>query len=320
MKTPTSAVSRRTFSLLVAPGIVLVAAASLLGSFDVASHGGARISASTSRVDDEDRDGLVYGQELILGTMASVADSDLDGFSDAEELARGTSPLLGIFYPTAQTVHAGITARGEPDGLHALIAVYTPDGNVQDLKIEVGILTGRRMVMLRPSLLLQQGSMDYVPGATPNSIVALLDFRFPRSWVDATGHLTMFAMARHRGQRSNEAAAAMDLFNTGGVVVLAMPDPTTLPSQGISGGPGQQGGGTVYRALTFVDNEPPSGWTMGEVCVQSSQAVMVSGPLVVHEISSADCQGGWEGACPPDCDSSVGSTFTTVDPTVLVGG
>lgn len=310
--------SRRTVAYLVTPAVAVLAAAALLDPFGGGAGVPSSLSASSSSQQDQDADGLVFRQERILETISTAPDSDLDGFGDAEELARKTSPRNAQAFPLGNGIDAGITARGERDGLHALIAVYVPDSNYQALDVRVGVLTGRRMVFLRPSVLLTQSSLEFVPGAAANSTVALLDLRFPRSWVDATGHLTMFATVAHSGSGSNVAAAAMDLFNLGGIVVLAMPDPNYVPPQGVGGT--TVATGTLYKPLTLVNDEPPMGWTMGEVCFQNAQVVMISGAVVMHEISSAECQGGWEGACPPDCSSSVGSTFTTVDPVILVGG
>jgi len=320
MKTLHCEASSRAVRYLITPGVALLAATAVLGPVKVAPDETTHLSAATSPLRDEDGDGLVFHQELILETWNSAADTDSDGFGDAEELARNTSPLLAEVHPTNNLLDVGITARGEPGGLHALIAVYVPDSRFDALDVKVGILAGRRLLFLRSSIVMASSNIDFVPGADPSSSVALLDFRFPRSWVDATGHLTMFTTVSHVGSSDNEAAAAMDLFNIAGIVVLAMPDPHYIPPQGITGGSPHPNPGTVYKPLTILDGEPPAGWAMGEVCFQYSSTVMVSGAVAVHEISSAECQGGWEGACPPTCSSSVGSTYTTVDPAVLVGG
>lgn len=318
MNTSRSESSRRAVAYLISPAIAALAATALLDPFGILPRDRSTLSATTSGRMDEDADGLVFKQERILETIPSVADSDQDGFGDGEELARKTSPVNAVVQPVGNDLDAGITARGDRDGLHALVAVYVPDSDYQSLNVRIGILVGRRMAFLRPSLMLSQSSVEFVPGKDPNSTVAMLDMRFPRSWVDANGHLTMFTTVSRAGSGTNLAAATMDLFNHGGIVVLAMPDPSFVPTQGVNGF--SQGGGTLYKPLTIANDEPPEGWTMGEVCFQNAQTVMISGAVVVHEISSAECQGGWEGACPPDCSSSVGTTFTTVDPVILVGG
>jgi hypothetical protein len=320
MKTPQSVPPRFRRAYVLTPALTLLTAGILIG---VVHRPSASLSASASPPPaDMDFDGLVDGQELILGTIASVSDSDLDGYSDAEELARKTSPLVGQFHPEAEVLDVGITARGDQYGLHALVAIYLlPNIDLRDVQVRVGILVGRRMVFLPPARLLNRGTLEFVPGLAPNSTVALIDLRFNRNWVDTTGHLTMFATVSMEGSSTISAAATMDLFNIGGVVVLAMPDPTSLPGSHDDTGLTNQSFGTVFKPLTLEDFDPPAGWTLGEVCFQTSQSVGTGGgAVVVHEISSAECQEGWEGACPPSCSSSVGSTFTTVDPAMLVGG
>jgi len=318
MKKTQSDAPHHAVAHLVSPAIALLVTAALLDPFGITPTAASRLSATSSNPRDEDSDGLLFKQERVLETLPSAADSDLDGFGDAEELARKTSPVNALVHPQGDAFGLGITARGDRDGLHALLAVYVPDGSYRGLDVEVGTLVGIRPRLLRQSYLNTHTTLEFVAGAEPGSSVALLDIRFPRSWVDATGHLSLFATVSLEGTGRNEAAASMDLFNVGGVIVLAMPDPSYVPPQGSSGSP--QGPNTLYKPLTIANGEPPSGWTLGEVCAQTSQAVMVGGAVVIHEISSAECQGGWEGACPPDCSSSVGSTFMSVDPLILVGG
>lgn len=318
MKKTKSDASHHAVAYLVSPAIALLVTAALLDPFGLSPAAPSGLSAMSSNPRDEDGDGLLLKQERILETIPSAADSDLDGFGDAEELARKTSPVNALVHPQGDAIGLGMTARGERDGLHALVAVYVPDSNYRGLDVKIGTLIGIRPRLLRQSYLDTHTTLEFVGGAGQGSTVALLDIRFPRSWVDATGHLTLFATVSLEGTGRNEAAGSMDLFNVGGVIVLAMPDPSYVPPQGSAGSP--QGPTTLYKPLTISNGEPPSGWTLGEVCSQTSQAVMVGGAVVVHEVSSAECQGGWEGTCPPDCSSSVGSTFMTVDPVILVGG
>ncbi|MFN0006487.1 MAG: hypothetical protein ACKVXR_01165 [Planctomycetota bacterium] len=318
MKKTKSGASHHAVAYVVSPVIALLVTAALLDPFGISSAAPSRLSAMSSNPMDEDGDGLLFKHERILETLPSAADSDLDGFGDAEELARKTSPVNALVHPQGNAIGLGITARGDRDGLHALVAVYVPDSNYRGLDVNIGRLVGIRPRFLRQSYLNAHTQIEFVAGSVAGSTVALLDVRFPRSWVDATGHLTLFATVSLEGTGRNEAAASMDLFNVGGVIVLAMPDPSYVPPQGSADSP--QGPTTLFKPLTLSNGEPPSGWTLGEVCSQTSQTVMVAGATVVHEISSAECEGGWEGACPPDCSSSVGSTYVTLDPVILVGG
>ena len=80
------------------------------------------------------------------------------------------------------------------------------------------------------------------------------------------------------------------------------------------------GQGTIYRPLTGGGDDVPNGWAIDQICYQMSQAVAVNGAVVTHEVVSADCVSGWDGSCPPTCGSSVGSTFNSIDPVILIGG
>jgi hypothetical protein len=61
-------------------------------------------------------------------------------------------------------------------------------------------------------------------------------------------------------------------------------------------------------------------WTPGQVCYQKTQAVGAGGGIITHEVVEAECKDGWDAYCKMDCPGSVGSTFNTLDPAVLVGG
>ena len=320
MKYSSNSGSCPLFSSLVAP-LGLVAVAGVLLAIDLREP--KPVLATNSFDQDTDGDGLVDRQERVLGTLFSAVDSDQDGFSDVEELARGSSPVYPQFVPEIEAVSTGITAHGERDGLHAVIGVYLPRGDYLNYDLRIGILIGRRIVMLPQSLLEARSTVQFLPANNPNAIIALVDFRFDRSLVDATGHLTMFSTVGRTGSGALSAAAAMDLFDISGVIALAMPDPYYLPTY-IGGGRGNigNGPGTIYKPLTGGTNgeDVPTGWSSGEVCFQTSQPVGVSGPLITHEVVSAECSGGWDGSCPPNCSSSTGSTYTSVDPAILVGG
>ena len=65
----------------------------------------------------------------------------------------------------------------------------------------------------------------------------------------------------------------------------------------------------------------PDGWVSGSLCFQQVEVVGFSGPVVKQEVIAAGCQDGWDGYCDPaGCDASVGTTFETLDPGVLLGG
>ena len=155
MKTPTSERSRHAVAYLVSPAVAVLAVATLLDPFGIAPGDPSSLSATSSDLRDQDGDGLVYRQERILETTPTAEDSDLDGFGDSEELARKTSPLNALVHPEGNAIEVGMTARGERDGLHALVAVYVPDSDYQGLDVKIGLLVGRRMFFLRPSMILR---------------------------------------------------------------------------------------------------------------------------------------------------------------------
>lgn len=312
-----SASRRESFTFFAPLGLIAVCGAVL--GLDLGRPSSVR--ADVTQWPDMDGDGLVDRQERVFGTNTTSRDTDGDGYSDTEEFARGSSPIYAQLTPGAPVLHAGISARGEPDGLHALIAVYMPDSNFRNIDLQVGTLSGTRLIFLPRTMLELRGTIDFVGASLPGASIALVDFRFPRSWVDRVGHLTMFATVGHVGSGTVESVAVMELFNIGGVVVLAAPDPTSIPiGQLAGGGNAASSGGTVYKPLTAGGDDTPRGWTLEEVCFQESQPVGLSGSIVTNEVISAECRSGWDGSCPGSCASSVGSTYTSIDPAALIGG
>jgi hypothetical protein len=316
MKYSANQASCQWFSGLATPIALVVTAGVLLG-VDVCRP--ANLSASVVPDPDTDGDGLVDRQERVLGTLSSSVDSDQDGFSDAEELARQTSPTYPQFYPEVNSLSVGLTAHGERDGLHAVIAVYLPNGNPRDVDIHIGTLVGRRVLLIPQPLFEAESTVRYVPARDPQALIAIVDFRFDRSLVYATGHLTMFTTVARRGAGNITAADAIDLFDIAGVVALAMPDPSQNQTLRM-GRRSASGQGTVYKPLTGGGDDIPTGWASDQICYQTSQPVAVNGAVVTHEVVSAECVSGWDGSCPPTCSSSVGSTFNSVDPVILIGG
>ncbi len=316
MKYSANQASCQWFNGLTAP-IALMVTAGVLLVVDVSRP--AKLSASTVVDPDTDGDGLVDRQERVLGTLTSTVDSDQDGFSDSEELARQTAPDYPQFYPEGGGLSVGLTAHGERDGLHAVIAVYVPSGNPRDVDIHIGTLVGRRILLIPQPLFESESTLRFVPARDPQALIAIVDFRFDRSWVTGTGHLTMFATVARNGAGNITAAAVIDLFDIAGVVALAMPDPSQNHALRV-GRRAATGQGTIYKPLTGAGDDVPNGWAIDQVCYQMSQPVAVNGAVVTHEVVSSDCVSGWDGSCPSTCGQSVGSTFNSVDPVILIGG
>jgi len=315
MKNPLSAASRRSSAALLAPAAALL----VVGGVLIATAGRRPAPLAATTLPDQrdmDGDGIVDRQERVLDTSLTAVDTDQDGFSDAEELARRSSPLFPEMRPEGG-LQLGMTARAEPDGLHALVAVYLPDHDIQAVTLRVGVMFGRRVIQL-PQDLLAYGNVNFVPAADPNAVVALIDFPFSETWIDLARHVTLFVTAARVGSPIVHAAHTVEFSKMHDVVVLLVPDATMASTLRNLGNLTVRSGG-VIKPLTD-DGSAPDGWEPGEVCHQTSQAVSVNGSVITSEVVSAECQSGWEGACPPDCSSSVGTTYSTLDPVVLVGG
>ncbi|WP_419571480.1 thrombospondin type 3 repeat-containing protein [Rheinheimera sp.] len=68
-----------------------------------------RLETNTGRTyADDDGDGLVNQQEILIGTSPTNPDTDADGVSDGDEVAAGTDPLDDTSYPTVDTDADGV--------------------------------------------------------------------------------------------------------------------------------------------------------------------------------------------------------------------
>ena len=307
---------------LVPPLAILVAAGTLVVK---SSLGTRELRAdNTITTHDYDGDGLTDQQERILGTSPASGDTDGDGFGDTEELARQFSPLFAQESPPHGRLRIGMTCRAEDGVMHALLAVYLPDLNLRNKCLHLGVVAGNRIVHVADEYLVDNAGIQFVPAVDPNSVIAVIDVPFSMQMVHAAGHLTMFATVGIKGTGVVASADVARLLSIGGVAVLCMPDPTVPPnpSDALWSQQSQPGGahGTIYVPLTQPGDDLPSTWMPGEICFQKSSTVATSGSLVTEEVITADCLDNWDAYCPPTCSSSVGSTYTTVDPLVLIGG
>lgn len=295
-------------------GAVLAAAALV-----VVVGGERRLAAAADAGTDPDGDFLTNAQEAVLGTTSTVTDSDGDGFSDLEELARGTSPLFANQAPIASApAHVGMTAHGTNDGfVHVVVAVHSAIPNPRDVDIGFGVQVNRRIATFSPAWLATHSTMQVTTSADGLGLVYLIDVAIDASTVLAAGHSTFFATASIPGH-GVVSADTVRLLNVGGVVVLVAAPPR--PVQNMQN-PGGALPGSIYVPLpTDGSGGIPAGWSSGEICFQRSSPVAVNGPVVTQEVVSASCLNGWEGYCPPSCTSTVGTTYSTVDPIGLIGG
>ena len=273
---------------------------------------------------DSDGDGLVNLQESVLGTNKFQADTDGDGFSDLEELARKSSPLFPQSVPEGDRIKLGMTCRGGDTQLHATIAIYLPDGSLRNKSFKAGILVGTRMSSLTEAYLLHHAKLTLHPAADPAAKIAVLDLPISPRLVRHYGHMTVYATVGDDAHGVVQAADCIQLLAFGQTVVLQVANPMSFASTSL-GGSGQQTGGSgggnigsIYIPLPIGGDS--SGWTPGQVCVQQTALIGSSGAMITQEVTSAECQDGWDGYCPSSCASTVGNTYVTVDPLALIGG
>lgn len=324
MTTPTRSHSWRMLRWIAPATVVMTLGGLLVWDW---SHPEVLAAQTNPPTNDWDGDGLVNAQEQIQGTNPLRADSDEDGYSDLEELARGTSPLFPQSTPQLERLHIGLTCRGGEENLHAVLAVYLPQGNLRDVGVDGGVLiNGNRYLSINQLVVLNNARLRFYDAATPGARVVVFDLPFTPRYVRALGELSLFGVVRHTPGGTIASADAKRLVSVGSVIAMQMQNPLILGTGGLQGGTTGTGSstglnlGSIYVPLPVAGSNGESYWAPGQVCVQQTQTVAISGATLTQEVVSAECQLGWDGFCPPDCASSVGDTYTTLDPTVLIGG
>ena len=305
---------RRGRAALLAPlGIVVVGGLALF--LDAAEQGGMTqpLHASEFEVADADADGIPDRQEIILKTDPFLPDSDFDGFSDGEELALQTDPSLYDDFPEDLVLSVGMTARAEAGKLKLFSAVHIPDGVTDNKVIRFGALVGGEVVKLHMGRLAPY--MVTTEQDSPNGGKLLtFDIHLPVEYVKMYGQATFFAVVGVTGESRYASAAKADLDLIRGIMMLRVPKeygaPTAVPH------------GAFYHHPIPIDGEVsiPTDWESGKVCFQMSEVVGVTGSTVTHQVVEASCESGWDTYCESDCEMTVGTTFTTIDPGSLLGG
>lgn len=279
---------------------------------------------------DVDGDGLVFAQEHVLGTSPTGADTDHDGFSDLEEIARHSSPIYATSRPDpTKRLGVGMAAHAQADGVHVLVSVFMSDMNLRDKQLEIGLYGHNQILPLSNTYLAQHATLTYHVASIKSGCIALIDVVLDPNLVHAAGHLTVWARAGVPGVNAATSAATVHLLSIAGVIVWAMPvqRPGAAETKDSSADsvympliPAPSGGGSGGNGSGSGGGGVPGTWEPGQVCFQHSTTVGADGASVVNEVVSAACVAGWDGFCPPSCSSSVGSTYRTVDPLVLIGG
>lgn len=304
---------------LLPPLCVLIAAGGLMG-VSLQRDQGLRAEVSTDR--DVDHDGLIDRGELIMRTSLSDADTDHDGYSDLEELARKTSPVAPQFHPDNSednSLGVGMTCYWLSGKIHTVIALYMPDQSLHDKSFRIGMLINDRLVMLPTAELLRRAEVGTYSAHDPSARITVLDFPFSASLVHAAGQVTVFATSGYSDVGGVVAADAAQLIDFSGVVVFCKVDhsPVAWWHSMSTGQQHHSNAGLIYVPL---GEDGPLNWTPGSVCYQQTEVVGTNGAVITQEVVSAECVDGWDGSCPPSCPDTVGTTSTTVDPLLLIGG
>lgn len=275
---------------------------------------------------DADQDGVADSLELLLGMNSQLPDSDNDGFSDAEEFARHSSPLQASSTPNPlesppDKIAVGLWADEPAKGYIRLNQfVYLPQGMQPNLTATlVRLLPDANFDYAATTPVSLTSLTAFVPGNAPGSKVGLLTKLLPTTWnsqLSLTGYLSLACVVDNNGTGLGVAANARLLhavFHSTGTPYYFQRS-TTAPVTELAP---MQSGGALFRPLY---PESPSSWEEGKLCTQNTVLVGYSGGAAVQEVVSASCEEGWDGYCAPNCSASVGTTITTIDPAVLVGG
>lgn len=287
---------------------VLVAAATGIGA-TIAFDRPRELAASGSSCPDSDGDGLIDLQEDILGTYSDSADSDEDGYSDLEEIARASDPLDELSLPDdSHELSIGLTARVE-EGVVTLVApVYARSGSFGQIDLEFGVIfpDGSRYE-IQPVLYLPVLKGGVYASQQQNFRVVLLEMPFPQSIVQGLGQLSLYGVVEDPAASSSGSAAALNLLDFSGVIVMAQN--TT----------GQGGGGVIYGPIV-PNSEIPASWATGEICWHQAAPVGMVGSSTAYEVTKGSCTPSDTYCSSTECTSRVGTNMLLVDPATLLGG
>ncbi len=272
-----------------------------------------RLAASSAYRSDVDGDGLTDLQEYVERTSPDEVDSDFDGISDLEELARRSNPLDVNSLPSSAAINVGQVASVEQGIIGLATAVYVPDGNLDSLHFELGVVFRGRPIVLDVASYGHSMRSFALPGSAVGSRLAVVEVAIPERLVQRLGQLSLFSGVRG----PTIAVPPVDvttLVNFSGVIMSVEPRGPNL----VYGG-GTPPNGVIYRPLAGED-DIPANWTSGQVCWQRAVPVGTHGSSIVHEIEAANCQAMDSYCSTGDCAASVGRTIELPDPGALLGG
>ena len=315
------AVARTEGPSRVFAGLVFIATLGALLLLLLSPNGA--VQASQIIHTDTDGDGLVDAQEQVLSLNQNNADTDGDGYSDLEELARHSEPTMVHSTPLPSTVDLALSARGDSGRLVVVYAIYLGDREPSDIQLSMGVLLGGRIGQVPPWYFMREAWMSLHPGHEPGTSVMVVEASLPPNFVHAIGNVSIYGIVEDAQTGTSLAADVVDLGSQSGVVFMRSMPPirSVIQTGGGAAGGSQPLSGSVYLPIPpGGDGDIPMSWVPGEVCYQKTQVVGAGGGVITHEVVEAECREGWDAYCKTDCSSSIGSTYDTLDPAVLIGG
>lgn len=323
------------------PVCLILGSATFLGSD--ASKPVKLLNAQVSFALDTDGDGLVDVVERQLGTRIRSVDTDGDGISDGEEVARGSSPRLHHSVPRQRPVDVGMIAHSHNAMVHVQMLVYSRDGELRGKNIVVSALAGEegRLIQVPTSALIRLGGLSSFP-ASGGGRVFVLDLPVRPRTIYAANSLSVSASVAAPSTGEPGSADVLDLINLDGTICLRVDSEILMNSSSLpaSSRSGQSvtidaTGGTDNTSSVFLpifnpgsgpEHEDPDQGTAittstpGQICVQQTVQVGISGGGVIHEIVASECVDGWDGFCSSACANNVGGRIRTIDPFTYSGG
>jgi len=224
--------------------------------------------------------------------------------------------------PLPSTVDLAVSARGDSNRLVVVFAAYIGTLQPTDVNFSMGALLGGRVSNIPAWYFMREAWMTTVPGQIPGTSTVLVEMSLPPNFVHALGSVSLFGVLEDINTGAALAADVVDLGSASGVIYMRSKLLMQRSFQQVGGsGSNAPLAGSVYLPIPpGGDGDIPMSWTPGQVCYQKTQAVGAGGGLITHEVVEAECRDGWDAYCKMDCSGSVGSTYDTLDPAVLVGG
>ena len=269
---------------------------------------------------DSDGDGLSDSLEGTIGLSPDRDDTDRDDWSDSEELARGSDPKDKSDVPSSDKLDLSIDGYSEDGVFHLVVSIFTQGGLSQPHTFNLGLVYRGVPYALPPQIYLPVTDVRVVHARMLTDRVHILDIHIPQSVIDSLQDISFYAMATPEGAHAPTDADALNITMSQGIPFALVSSGSVNPSGSLGppagGSAGARGG--FYQPLV-PGSKVPQGSQQGQVCVQRSRVIGTSGSGLQMQIEEAFCVEG-DGFCGGDCTSTLGKTFTVIDPLLLIGG